>query len=1321
MPGVLLHESLHSFFDSKKGEAIKNKAVSQLIKLDNLARNGKGKVAEWMKKAKAAVPKDTPSEHYFEEVLAYAVQHYSETMSGAPVTIKGVVKRFIAEVRAYLVKHTKMLIKIDQAVLAALARQHIGTQSHSKGSTLEAGMQYSKQFSDYIVQALKMLGKGEKDLFQYPDSKAKSFDKIVDDIALNGDMAAVEYTGTQNVDKSWKVTMKATVKGEDATATAGVYQNGKYVWINAISLKEGVSGGSKLYHAVATYAHNNGLVFRGDPAGLKPVAHYRRLENMLSSALRFGTTDHIQPHAKQLKGLNEGGWKLSPLKWVTGDTDANIQAMLDLSAEYVYAAIPAIKDIGFDFETGVFYDKKNEAIGRTDAIITEERWLRYARSQRARKNGIGSTTLKRIVFWNSLRGSKHDSMAKLSKFTHLSGLGEADRIFYSKGRETNGTNLGGFKDETALGWWNRKVSDKFSRLKQVQEHIQDNDGNVNMNNNAYLAEERSSGIIAARIDDMEHGHVDPLLEEMRNTGTSLGDLDEYLIARHAVERNKYIASINPKMQDGGSGISNADALEVLTKVHKADKDKVYKSLAARVYAINRKSVQVMFDGGLIDKKTYDLWTSQYKYYVPLKGKDGEEFGGGTGRGFSVSNSGIKKTMGRGDGNIAESPLAHSISQLKESIIRDEKNKVGRILVKLVLDNPEKELWTITRNDYKRFITENGELSEGLVEKPNNQNWEEGKRFHRVLGVKDGVKRVFYRIDPQYRNNDDVFTTLINGRQVSIFIKDPILAEQMKNLNASKMNSFVATAGVFNRYFAMINTALNPQFVISNFERDLTTAGINIGGEHGKKMFFTMMKSIPSAAKGIANHAFGDKQHPWAKTYEEMRREGGTIGFFGLEDNDTQVKKMQEKLHKNDKGVKNLTRRNLSLVVDKIMDANSVIENATRLAAYKAAKDAGLTRKQAASLSKNLTVNFNRKGEWGATVNALFLFFNASIQGSFRIAKALKHRDVQKIVAAGAAAGFALAAYNMSAGGDDDDGVSKWEKIPNHIKQSNIIFMNSDGTYEKIRLPYGYNVFWYAGVALHEAMYNKKTTGMQIATNMAVTVVNAFNPIQGSNLLDTVIPTILKPISQSITNKNFLGLNIVPESKYTNYEKPDSEKAWGSTNESLKKLMQNINSLTGGDAYHAGLVDVSPETVKHYVKWFTGGAGMTLWQTGETMTDIANDRELKPRGVPFWRMIYNDGDTTRYDSERFYASLEMVEAGKRSYQDLLSSDKIAALRYRLDNKEVIGHINWAKKAKRKVSLLRKSMNLAKKKGDKLKEQRYKLLMLKEMRRFTAELP
>ena len=63
-----------------------------------------------------------------------------------------------------------------------------------------------------------------------------------------------------------------------------------------------------------------------------------------------------------------------------------------------------------------------------------------------------------------------------------------------------------------------------------------------------------------------------------------------------------------------------------------------------------------------------------------------------------------------------------------------------------------------------------------------------------------------------------------------------------------------------------------------------------------------------------------------------------------------------------------------------------------LAAYKAALDMGMSREQAASIAKNLTVNFNRKGQVGQQAGAVYAFFNAAMQGTARIGQTLFDMD-----------------------------------------------------------------------------------------------------------------------------------------------------------------------------------------------------------------------------------------------------------------------------------------------------------------------------------------
>jgi hypothetical protein len=97
--------------------------------------------------------------------------------------------------------------------------------------------------------------------------------------------------------------------------------------------------------------------------------------------------------------------------------------------------------------------------------------------------------------------------------------------------------------------------------------------------------------------------VDPLIKEMKQRGISPKDFDEYLMARHALERNAYIVSINPKMPDGGSGMTNAAA--VMAKF--APRIAGFEALGKRVNAIRADNIDRMLKYGLITLDEANAW------------------------------------------------------------------------------------------------------------------------------------------------------------------------------------------------------------------------------------------------------------------------------------------------------------------------------------------------------------------------------------------------------------------------------------------------------------------------------------------------------------------------------------------------------------------------------------------------------------------------------------------------------------------------------------------------------------------------------------------
>jgi hypothetical protein len=199
------------------------------------------------------------------------------------------------------------------------------------------------------------------------------------------------------------------------------------VWLNLVDLREG-EGGSAIYAGTANWAHNTGRVLVGDPSGLSDVAMPRRLEAMLSSAIKFRTTDHLEPHPTQLTGLPEQG--LPAIKWRAGDTAANIASMIHASIFNVYDNIDGIDEVRYDFGTHDFRDQfSGERWG-------DARFAEVAGSEGGRAARAGGATIKRAVLLESLvrpaSGERAGLLDQLSSLDVQSLDPQLLGIFYSR-------------------------------------------------------------------------------------------------------------------------------------------------------------------------------------------------------------------------------------------------------------------------------------------------------------------------------------------------------------------------------------------------------------------------------------------------------------------------------------------------------------------------------------------------------------------------------------------------------------------------------------------------------------------------------------------------------------------------------------------------------------------------------------------------------------------------------------------------------------------------------------------------------------------------
>ncbi|EKQ6923448.1 hypothetical protein P6E23_004548 [Escherichia coli] len=833
-------------------------------------------------------------------------------------------------------------------------------------------------------------------------------------------------------------------------------------------------------------------------------------------------------------------------------------------------------------------------------------------------------------------------------------------------------------EETIASRFVRQMQDKFQVLKAVQENIRKTGGKIDDSNNAYMAEELFHGKAENDLNVMKERYVQPLAKLLADYKIAQADLDEYLYARHAPERNAHIAKINPKMPDGGSGMTNAEAAEIMQRVRNSGKQAQYDRLAGIVDDMLARRRELIRESGLEESGVVDAWQKAYRYYVPLKGQDvdGVVSLPRTGKGFTIGGRESRQAMGRA--SRAQSPSTQAIQDLSESLIRHRKNEVGNAFLKLVQDNPDRDYWQVFTDDKpdtmraiaERVDPETGETRREVVERP----------------------------VPMAMMADRYFTTKKNGKTYYIKLHDPRLMRAMKNMGPETSNAFVRTLGKVNRFLATVNTSYNPEFLVSNFIRDVQTAVMNLKAEQGRSdgklkgldnlSALAVVKDSRSAMSAVYASLRGKtltgKGAQWQKVWKEFVEDGGKTGWFNMGDLEGQQKEMDRLVSLAKGGWKGQSIGAWNSFLNLVEDANGAVENALRLSAYKHARDAGLSRQQAASLAKNMTVNFNRRGEQGALMNSLYMFANASIQGTANLVRTLGHLNgegplperlrwknlnvPQKIALAAVGAGYLLGSLNRSVAGEDDDGVNWYDKVPSHVKERNLVIMKSmfggkAGEYWSIPLPYGYNVFFLLGHTA-EGVAAGDLTASRAAGNVVGGLLGAFSPIGSETsetlsgaLLKNAAPTILRPFANIAMNENFMGSQIYQENMPFGTPKPDSQLGRRSTPEAYKSFASWLNAFSGGSQYRSGAVDITPESLKYWVDYISGGTGRFISKTTDAAVKSLNGIDIPEQQVPFLGKI--SGEVMPYaDQQKMYDRMTEVAQYHAELKSLTGAERTA---------------------------------------------------------------
>jgi hypothetical protein len=810
------------------------------------------------------------------------------------------------------------------------------------------------------------------------------------------------------------------------------------------------------------------------------------------------------------------------------------------------------------------------------------------------------------------------------------------------------------------------------------------------------------------VNDFEKRIANPvqrLLADAGKKGATVEDIDEYLMARHAEERNDAINTINPDNRQG-SGMSTKEAGEALKRLEASAFSTELKEIGKLMDQLSRDKLNALLNSGLINKYQYAA-LSKYEHYVNLSGNkalgldayDSKSLGG---KAFNLKGADVIRSTGRG--TKAVDVLQNTMNSYLSAIIRAQKNRPVTAILKMMEQNPdptyvtiepikEKKTVNVERLNFDKQIlrvigdaptefsgreylkelksrVESGEIDtdDALSELASRINEAEQRRDGITpADATKAIRQLSEAVVTSARLSPDGYVSMVEDNSLmldpSVLVAKvdgrPVVMrfterggefiQSITGMNIQQGGAFTEAMGKWNRLFSQLVTSWNPAWLPINFIRDIQTAFANASSDPrvGVKLANEMRKEWMPALKAAWRYTRIEQAEmkgeeskamlsdEWRDLIQDFYKDGGGTFFLdrkGLEQTLDKINRHINGPH----GVRENIESKLEVIGDFMDLLATPSELAPRLAAYKVLLKNGWSREDAAQYAKELTVNFNMKGE-GKSFRSMYVFANPAIQGTFRLFQDYSRGDngIQRFMPSNRFAAVAgtwmmlgmLANYIARAiGGDDDErpGVDQLDTIPGFKRSTSLIFMpNMVGG--SIPVAYGWNLFSTAGTYMFDVMTGR-TKPEVAATKVLATAFDSLSPL-GSGAesktltgmgLKTFLPSPLVPLAELGLNENRFGAPIYKESNaFSDIKEGNAYMHFNSVNPLSKAAMQALAQATsdGNARYKPGLIDVNPAAVDYLISSYLPGLFNEAYRSAGWAANKMAGRDVKDLPVP----------------------------------------------------------------------------------------------------------
>lgn len=921
--------------------------------------------------------------------------------------------------------------------------------------------------------------------------------------------------------------------------------------------------------------------------------------------------------------------------------------------------------------------------------------------------------------------------------------------------------------------------------------------------NAYLGENRLSSVNKAEADAFAHLLFKPMLEEVAKLAHNTAEREEltdYMMAKHGLERNRVMAERDaqkdfaeyqkqhPKstktLQDfidecrkrdyagltaltGMEEIVDAEA-EAQVMVDEYENAHDTTALWSKVNAVSKAVLSKSYECGMMSKETYDSVRDMYEFYIPLRGFDektsSEAYAYLTHK-QSLFNAPIKKAEGRR--SKADDPFANLQSMAESAIMQGNRNKlVKQKFLNFALNHPSdlvsvSDLWLqydAVADEWKPIFPDNIDINDSPEEVERKMNEFEDKMKQLAESAPDNYKHgkdavnIPYRVVENRNLRQHQVVVKRNGRDYVITINGNPRAAQALNGQTNPDNDISGSIGQLvhligdvNRTLSSLYTTLQPDFIASNFLRDMVYSNsmvwvkespkyaIQYNMNFAKLPIVRMVMLLDKYRRGTL-----DMNDEIEKMFYQFMMNGGETGFSRMADIDEHKKEIKKMLKAaNEKIPAHVVRECMATWIGEV---GRGIEMRARFAAFVTSRNAGRTIDRSIWDAKEISVNFNKKGAGdkflgaeGQTMlgnvaagvsgagRAGYIFWNAALQGTFGnfLKYAMRHPGKMGTVVASWYGLAMLVTALASAGGDDDD--DSYYDIPEHTRRQNLIVKGPGNAWIKIPLPIEYRAVYAMGELTGSSLFhNEKLEVSDVLAQMSQLL-----PVDMMEGTKALWPSSVKPMVEVSNNESWYGSPIWKDTPYNKYM-PNWTKAYKSANKDLVNLSETLNEVSGGSKYRKGTIDLNPAAIEYLLKQYTGGFFTVTNQIRNLINVGTGEKDFDWRYVPLAnRMLMSGGDERNVGrglDEKFFGYLDAYRA-KASEFSAIKGDLSLPLEKKAELiSEIIIDPEYVKmkEMERIYSKLKKAYDTAKEIGDTSKAEELEKRINELKRTFILEM-